>query len=273
MTSFVQQEFVPLQGAQASRGDNPKDMGRPRAAGGARARRTRRPGCDAPTLGAAALRERGRWGPAAVCKPKRTPPTPAPAPRQASAPKYEPSVVFATWEGSYISSGARCTATANSERAREEALRPYPAAARHPLIPAPRRGTLPTRQQPIPPPRPLAGSNPAKEFEPITLTAVIDGVFACKREPFSQSKLFTFRQLGLTKALQPAANAQGLQAMCSVTPMSQARGRGRGRAVGGGGGRGVVRWLARAVRPPTPLCPRGQRIGFQPQVSARPAQR
>ncbi|KAI8472341.1 MAG: Aspartate/ornithine carbamoyltransferase [Monoraphidium minutum] len=87
----------------------------------------------------------------------------------AAAPKFEPSVVFATWEGSYVTSGA----------------------------------------------------NPVKEFEPIVLTAVVDGVLPCKKEAFTPSKLFSFRQLGLTKPLAPAANAQGLQAMCQVTAMSQ----------------------------------------------------
>ncbi|KIZ06239.1 hypothetical protein MNEG_1716 [Monoraphidium neglectum] len=88
---------------------------------------------------------------------------------QAAGPKYEPSVVFATWEGSYVSSGV----------------------------------------------------NPVKQFEPVVLTAVVDGVLACKKEPFAYTKLFTFKQLGLSKPLVPTANGQGLQAMCSVTAMSQ----------------------------------------------------
>jgi hypothetical protein len=68
------------------------------------------------------------------------------------------------------------------------------------------------------------GVNPVKQFEPVVLTAVVDGVLACKKEPFAYTKLFTFKQLGLSKPLVPTANGQGLQAMCSVTAMSQVTG-------------------------------------------------
>lgn len=157
---------------------------------------------------------------------------------KAVAPKYDPSIVFATWEGQYITSGEPFVPGAvlgvwfeagrGATRAFYSHVRvprgAVPAHKQGESCQAPAKQPVHCRNSPSPAPGPAArppGANPVKEFEPITLTAVIDGVFACNKAAFTYSKLFTFRQLGLKQPLLPGTNTQGLQAMCGVTPMTQ----------------------------------------------------